>query len=150
MLNKCLITLFTLFVMPVAFAGQFVITDSYIPAAPPVVKVMAAYMTLENKTDKPVTIKSFTSKNFGLIELHETVEKNGMMSMNQIPKLVIPARSTVNFKPGGKHLMLFKRNGDLVVGDKVVITLNSSVGKVSTTAIVKDSMADSHEHHHHN
>ncbi len=149
MLNKFLIVLFASLAMTSAFAEQIVITNSYIPAAPPVVKVMAAYMTLENKSDKTVIINSFSSNKFGLIELHETIEKDGMMTMNQIPKLVILAKTKVDFKPGGKHLMLFQRDGNLTTGDKVVITLVTSVGKVSTTATVKDAAVGSHEHHHH-
>ena len=124
------------------------IKESYIPAAPPVVKVMAAYMTVTNTTNKSVEITSITSNVFGLVEMHETLTNNGMMSMQLLPTFTLSAKQTVKFTPGGKHLMLFRRSKNLTQGDKVNITLHTTAGEVTTQFIVKE--ADDGSHHHHN
>lgn len=149
MLNK-LISIAILAALSIpALAGSLTIRNSYIPAAPPVVKVMAAYMQISNTSDKPVTVSAIKSDVFGHIEIHETTEKNGMMSMQLIPTLVIAAGKTIELKPGGKHLMLFRRTKNLSTGDKVVITLETSAGSVKTTAVVRDVSTGTHHHHHH-
>lgn len=130
MLNKLLITLTALFIFTSApidsvQASSLIISNAYIPDAPPMVKVMAAYMTIENTSDKTITINTYSSDTFGKVELHETIMKDGMMSMIQPDKLVIKARSKVELKPGGKHLMLFARKRNLKLNDKLTITLRS-------------------------
>ena len=41
------------------------------------------------------------------MEMHETVEKDGAMTMQAIKSVAIPAGEKVEFKPGGKHLMIW-------------------------------------------
>jgi periplasmic copper chaperone A len=67
----------------------------------------AMYFTLYGgPTD--VELVSVSSRSAIRADLHEsTVDpKNGMMSMDKIERLKVPAGSTIEFKHGGKHLML--------------------------------------------
>ena len=72
----------------------------------------AAYCDVTNPGDRPVDIIGFDSDRPGLrVEIHETTEHDGMMQMRRLARVTIPAKATVSFAPGGKHLMLFGFDG---------------------------------------
>jgi len=79
----------------------------------------AGYFALTNNTDDVITVSSVVSPEFESVEIHESLLENGVAKMRRIPELSIPARSTVTFEPGGKHLML-KRP----VGNAAQVSLN--------------------------
>jgi copper(I)-binding protein len=59
------------------------------------------------------------------VELHETVDDNGVMKMEPRPEgWEIPARGTLQLKPGGKHIMLVGLTAPLEAGKKIRMTLN--------------------------
>ena len=41
------------------------------------------------------------------LEMHETVEADGMARMQTVKSIAIPAGETVKMEPGGKHLMIW-------------------------------------------
>ena len=43
-------------------------------------------------------------------EMHESMMKGTMSSMKPLASVTVPAGSTIDFKPGGKHLMLYYVN----------------------------------------
>ena len=74
--------------------------------------VTAAYCDVTNPGDLPVDIVGFDSDHPGLrVEIHESVEHDGMMQMRRLARVTIPAKASVAFAPGGKHLMLFGFDG---------------------------------------
>lgn len=54
-----------------------------------------------------VELVGVTSDDVLRLEMHETTEKNGMMSMEKLKSISIPAGETVKLEPGGKHLMIW-------------------------------------------
>ena len=75
-------------------------------------KVTAAYCDVTNRGEVPVDIIGFDSDYPGLrVEIHESTEHDGMMRMRRLARVTIPAKATVPFAPGGKHLMLFGFDG---------------------------------------
>lgn len=56
------------------------------------------------------------------VELHETRVADGVASMERVANLVIPAGGTLEFKPGGKHAMLFGLDPALKPGGEVPLT----------------------------
>ena len=56
------------------------------------------------------------------VEMHESVEKDGMMTMQPIDSVDIPAKGTVAFAPGGKHLMLWGVNDTAINRGKMQLT----------------------------
>lgn len=98
----------------------------YLPGSGP----MAGYFVLSNEGDADRTLVSASSPAFGAIQLHRTVKENGMSSMAPVDAVVIPAHGSVAFEPGGYHLMMMHRQGDLAVGDKAVVTLQFKDGSV--------------------
>lgn len=56
------------------------------------------------------------------VEMHESMSEKGMMSMKPLDSVDIPAKSTVAFAPGGKHLMLWGVNGTAISRGKMTLT----------------------------
>ena len=74
--------------------------------------VTAAYCDVTNRGDTPIDIIGFATDHAGLrVEIHESTEDGGMMRMRRLARVTIPAKATVSFAPGGKHLMLFGFDG---------------------------------------
>lgn len=117
------------------------IHDPWIQEAPPVTKVLAAYMTLENTSGHPLAIAGSSSPAFERVEIHKSEVHEGMAKMKHQKNLEIPPRGRVEFKPGGYHFMLMGRKRPLRVGDKVELTLSLSDGtQMTITADVRKPM----------
>ena len=85
----------------------------------------AAYMTVLNGLDAPVRLASVTGNAAAAVELHESINDNGVMKMEPHPEgFEIPAGGTLELKPGGKHVMLLGLVKPLAVGDTIELTLN--------------------------
>ena len=67
------------------------IDDAWIAEAPPVSKVMAAYMEIENETAQNRQATSMQCKDFERAEFHRTIDKDGMASMEHQQVLNIPS-----------------------------------------------------------
>ncbi|NWK95313.1 copper chaperone PCu(A)C [Sphingobium lactosutens] len=56
------------------------------------------------------------------VEMHESLTKDGMTTMERIDSVDIPAKGKVAFAPGGKHLMLFGINDTAISRGKMQLT----------------------------
>jgi copper(I)-binding protein len=56
------------------------------------------------------------------VEMHESVAKNGVMSMKPVDSVDVPAKGEVAFTPGGKHLMLWGVNDTAIGRGKMQLT----------------------------
>ncbi|BBD98579.1 copper chaperone PCu(A)C [Sphingobium amiense] len=56
------------------------------------------------------------------VEMHESVAKNGVMSMKPVDSVDVPAKGEVAFAPGGKHLMLWGVNDTAIGRGKMQLT----------------------------
>ena len=85
----------------------------------------AAYMSINNPTDKQITILGASAAVVANnVELHKSfVDEQGVSRMTSIDKIVVPANSTIELAPGGIHVMLFDLKRKLVVGEKFKIIL---------------------------
>lgn len=119
-------------------AGKVIVRHAWIPQAPPVADVMAAYFEIDNNGSKPVTIVSVSCPAFRNVMMHKTIEKNGMSRMIHLPSLTVAAHSKAVFHRGGMHLMLMRPKHSLKIGDKVHITMvTADKHKIHFTAVVK-------------
>jgi hypothetical protein len=95
--------------------------------------VSAAYMLIENTSDKPDKLVSIVCDAASVVEIHETVLKNDMAAMQPMPGgLTVPALGMVELKPGGYHLMLLGLKRALVAGERITLTLTFESGVVVT------------------
>ena len=125
-----------------------IINDAWVREVPPGSSVSAAYMTIQNKgsDDKLIAISSDVSES---AELHTSkVDDNGVASMEMVKVLEIPSGNTVEFKPGGMHIMLIGLNESLVGKESIDLTLDfSEAGEMQIVVPVKKSAGESHHHH---
>ena len=123
--------------------------NAWVREAPPSVKMLAAYLSLHNHTDKTHTILSITSPQFSRVEIHRTEIKNDIARMLPVSKIIISPNGKVLFEPGGLHLMLIKPKKKTRSGDKIQFTLHlSDKSTFDFTAAVKKShgMEDHSKH----
>ncbi|PCJ87173.1 MAG: hypothetical protein COA54_06635 [Thiotrichaceae bacterium] len=112
------------------------VKDAWIAEAPPVSKVMVAYMTIENNGAQDTTIVKAESDLYSSIEFHETQHENGMARMIRHDDLLIPANDHVTLKRGGKHFMLFNPVKRLKEGDTVTIKLTMNNNATQTLEVI--------------
>ncbi len=133
----CALTLLiTSFTNPLhAGEADISVENAWIAEAPPVSKVMAAYLTINNNGDEAITITKAESEMYSSIEFHETIHEHGMAKMIHHDALKIPAHGSIQLKRGGKHLMLFNPVRHLKAGDTVNIKLSTSGHSTKTVSI---------------
>ena len=87
--------------------GNIIIENSWVRAAAPGTKVMAAYMTIVNNSVKPIEmdIEKIISKGFKKTEVHKS-SHNDMMTMEKIDTLIIKPNESLVLETGGLHFML--------------------------------------------
>ncbi len=143
-----------LFALSVSADGVDIqILDPWVQAAPPNVKVLAAYLEIKNNGDKPQILINVASPAFGLVEVHQSVMHGNMAHMEHQKELTIPPHASVVLKQGGMHFMLTDAKKPLNANDSVPMTLTfKNGGKVTVTATVrsgqKEDMGD-HQHMNH-
>ena len=118
------------FVHSVNAASAIKIDNAWSPEAPPVVKVMAGYMKINNLSDNDIKIISAKSTLFKKVEIHLSEMKNGMMRMVKQEHLNIKAKSHTELKPGGLHMMLIGKLKPVEKGSVIPITLSFYNGEV--------------------
>ncbi len=86
--------------------------------------------TLKNPSNKPITVIGAASPVAGMVQVHEMAKKpDGTMVMQEIAGgLTIPAKGSVELKPGGNHLMFMNLNRDVTAGSMVPMTIIASDG----------------------
>jgi copper(I)-binding protein len=97
------------------------------------------FMTITNNTGAADRLVGGASTLAKAIEIHETIDDNGVMKMRPVPGgFEIPAGGKLELKPGGKHVMLIGLTAPLVEGQEVEVTLNfEKAGAITVKAPVK-------------
>ncbi|MBD1580918.1 copper chaperone PCu(A)C [Pseudoalteromonas sp. S16_S37] len=121
----------------------------------PSAKSTAAYFSLANHSDKQRVLKSALISKMGRVEMHEHVHQNGMMRMQQVNEIAIAAHSSIEFKPGGYHLMAFEPAEELKKDEQLSLTLLFANGEQVTASLQVVSLQDEmqqkgHDHSQHN
>lgn len=100
----------------------------------------AAYFIIRNGTVHADTLLGVTTDSAGQAEMHMTmVDANNVMSMHPQATVDIPAGGTVEFKPGGLHVMLVELKQELKAGDVYSLTLQfRNAGDVPVIITVQD------------
>jgi len=104
-------------------AESLQITEAWIKNLPMVVPMRAGYMNITNNGSSKIAIESLASESFEKIEIHQSIEIDGMMSMQPIPGLAVLPGESIQLEPGGYHLMMMNPLQDLKLGDKIIVTL---------------------------
>ena len=83
----------------------------------------AAYLRMENRGTTPLTLHAANSDAYAHVMLHTTTTQGGMARMENAGKLDIAPGDTLEFAPGGHHVMLEQAAKALQPGDTVTLTL---------------------------
>lgn len=90
---------------------------------PPTAMSGGGYMTITNEgetEDRLVGIRG----DFPRLELHTTMETDGIVRISHVDAIAIPAGETVTLAPGGLHVMFMGLNGDpFEPGERIPATL---------------------------
>ncbi len=122
------------------------VTDAWARNSPAVAAAGAAYMVIENTGSAADALIGASSTVAKATEVHETVEmpaasdgtSSGMMGMQPVSRVEIPAGGRLELKPGSYHIMLIGLNQELKVGDTIEITLKlEKAGEVKVTVEVR-------------
>jgi periplasmic copper chaperone A len=107
--------------------GELALTDATVklnanPAAP-----SAAYFTVK-AGDLPLTITGVQSADVERAELHESKMEGGVMRMDSVTDVDVPANGEVQFRQGGLHVMLFGLSDAARAAGKLTLTVSFADG----------------------
>ena len=102
-------------------AAQVAVTDAWVRGTVAGQMATGAFMRLTSPVD--MTLVGAASPAAKVVEVHEMKQEGGMMKMNAVDRLPLPAGKSVELKPGGYHVMLMDLARPLKEGDVVPLTL---------------------------
>jgi len=138
-------------VVPASAGESLQAENAWVPWAPPGLKVHVAYMTIVNRGATDQIIVSAESTDYERIELHRSVIKDGVSTMEAIGEVKVPANGRIEFAPTGLHLMLIGPRRPPALDGHVQIVLRLSSGEeVDVSAVIRrrdDAGHGAHSHH---
>lgn len=122
------------------------VTDATVRLLPPGVPNTAAYFSIENSSDTSQVLIGASADFATKAEIHNHILVNDMMRMEQQSEVVIEPGQSVQFAPGGLHIMLFGLKQPLLDGQFVTISLQTKDGE---SIIITANVARPSAHKHH-
>ena len=96
-----------------------------------------AYFTISQASGPPRAIAAVSVEMAGRTELHETAKVGEAMTMRPVTSVPLESGTSVEFAPGGKHVMLFDLDPKMRFADSVELTVSFDSGdKASAPAKV--------------
>jgi copper(I)-binding protein len=103
--------------------GSLKIENPQARSTVPAQKMSGGFMKIENDgtaADKLISASSSVSKS---MELHTMSMDNNVMRMREVKSIDLPAKSKVELRPGGLHLMFIDLNQQLKAGEIIPVKL---------------------------
>ena len=116
---------------------EIVIRDVQIFAPVPGSVMGVAYLTIDNNGAKDIVIAAARSPQFDTVEMHETVEENGVSRMRALAAVTVPAGGSIRFEPGGRHWMLMGPRDGAAAGSSVTLEIEHSAGLLLVSATMQ-------------
>ncbi|WP_337691121.1 copper chaperone PCu(A)C [Mycetohabitans sp. B46] len=105
----------------------------------------SAYFTIKNDADKPVSLQDVDTPAFGMVMMHQTRSNGSMSRMVHVDAVGVPAHGTLQFAPGGYHVMLEQPKRALKVGTTIPLTLDfGAAGKLDVQCELRPASAPAH------
>jgi len=126
-------------------SGGIRVTDAWIRITSPD-QPAAGYFLISNASSDADALMAVSSPAFDSVQLHETTVMSadpgdpgsGMMGMQPVSEIPVPASGSVSLEPGGYHLMLMQPTSTISVGDTVELTLTfRGADPITVSAAVK-------------
>lgn len=132
--------------------GHLAIAHPWSMELPPNAPTVAAYFVISNAGPDADRLIGVDSPIAGAAQLHEHVNKDGLMKMQQVPTVDIPAGGAVTFAPMAYHVMLLdlKDRSTLTDGQTFPLTLHfEKAGDVTVQVMVQKQAPDAVPVHAH-
>jgi hypothetical protein len=128
-------------------AAGITVTDAWARSSSAMASAGAAYATITNAGSAADALIGASSPAAATVEVHETVvmgspdaSGGGMMGMQPVARVEIPAGGSLQLKPGSYHVMLIGLVKDLKAGDTIDLTLKfERAGAITVKAQVRES-----------
>lgn len=132
-------------------AGSLTISDMWSRATVSTSRPAVGYLTVTNDGAEADRLVGVESPLAGKVQLHLSSMKDGVMKMEHMGGIEIPAGATVELAPGGYHLMLMQPRQVFKEGEMLPITLIfEKAGRVDIEAHVRaigTTNGDGNGHH---
>lgn len=89
-----------------ASAGELSVTGAWSRSTPPGAKVGVVYFKIKNDTKKSDRLLKLSTPVAAGVEVHRTEVLDGIARMREVAVLHVDAGQTLEFGPGGLHVML--------------------------------------------
>ena len=122
------LVLFLALLLPLNAFAELDIAEARIKNLPPSVPVRAGYLSIHNPAEFSVSIVAIRSDAFASVEIHRSVMKDGMMSMEPVDRLTIEPGTSLQLAPGGLHLMMMHPVEATRPGDNIEVILQLDDG----------------------
>lgn len=100
----------------------------------------ALYFVVDNPTGQADTLLAVRGTAAAALEMHlSRVDENGVVSMERQETVPVPERGTVEFQPGGLHVMLVEVAEPLQPGDRITVYFEfQNAGEIEVEVPVRD------------
>lgn len=99
----------------------------------------AAYMSIRNDGDDDIALVGASSDVGQMVEVHESRMDNGVMRMEEVEEIVVPAGDSIELEPGGFHVMIMHLEQELEPGDEFSLTLHfDDIGDIEIDVPVEE------------
>ncbi|MGH8379674.1 copper chaperone PCu(A)C [Pseudomonas sp.] len=131
--------------------GDLHISHPWSQELPPNAPNVAAYFVVHNNGTSADTLLSVDSPISGDAQLHEHMHKDGLMKMQQVQSVEVPAGGELKFAPGAYHVMLMqpKDRSLLTDGKHFPLTLHfKNAGDITVEVAVQKQAPEGETHSH--
>jgi copper(I)-binding protein len=119
--------------------GTLALSDSWARATPPGARTAAVYLTLTGGEQGDRLLGGSTPA-AREVQIHTHIHAEGMMRMEQIPSLTVPAGGSASLRPGGDHIMLIGLSQPLVAGEQLELQLDfEHAGSMTVSVPIRDA-----------
>lgn len=142
-MKKIIVSSALLLVLQASFAfADIVVEDGYVRGLPPGVANTAAYMSLRNTGTTDMVLTGATTPIAEQVTLHSTMDHGGMLHMEPLQTMTVPAGGELLLQSGGMHLMLEELRGSPMPGTDVELTLEFADGSLHVLTLPVKSVLD--------
>ncbi|WP_299398104.1 copper chaperone PCu(A)C [Pelagibius sp.] len=118
--------------------GSLMIDHPWARATPGQARNGAAYMTIHNGGAAGDRLVSASAEVSQRVELHNHINKDGVMQMREVEAIEVPASGMTELKPGSFHVMFMGLSAPLKEGDSFPLTLTfEQAGDLTVTVNVE-------------
>ncbi|MGY4533006.1 copper(I)-binding protein [Pseudomonas sp. TE3786] len=127
--------------------GELHIDHPWSREMPPTAPTAAVYFIIHNKGASADRLLSVDTPAAGKAEMHEHIDQNGLMKMQQVQFVTVPAGGEATFAPMAYHVMLFNLKQQGRDGERFPLTLHfEKAGEVTVqVAVQKEAPAEQHD-----